>query len=155
MLVQCQFKSASSYRINGSYANDPKLARNPGEAEVYIRPHDATNYLASGTVPHYLGQWQRQHETDRNFRRKSSARGVRVLQGQVAQAGTGTKERERAAHGTKRGHGREHQRSQHAGDGQSLAVQQVFQREHHRPLPEIAERGVVGEIGVLSVGRVP
>ena len=154
MPVQCQFKSASSYRINGSYANDPKLARNPGEAEVYIRPQDA-NCSASGTVPHYLGQWQRQHETDRNFRRKISARGVCVLQGQVAQAGTGTKERERAARGTKSGHGRAHQRSQYAGDGQSLAVQQVFQREHHRPLPEIAERGVIGEIGVLSVGRVP
>ena len=32
---------ASDYRLNDSYANDPKLARNSGEAEVYIHPEDA------------------------------------------------------------------------------------------------------------------
>lgn len=32
---------ASDYRLNDSYANDPKLARNAGEAGVYIHPEDA------------------------------------------------------------------------------------------------------------------
>ena len=32
---------ASDYRMNDSYANDPTLARNAGEPEVYIHPHDA------------------------------------------------------------------------------------------------------------------
>ena len=32
---------ASDYRMNDSYANDPKLARNAGEAGVYIHPEDA------------------------------------------------------------------------------------------------------------------
>ncbi|MCY4360824.1 MAG: molybdopterin-dependent oxidoreductase [Gammaproteobacteria bacterium] len=32
---------ASDYRMNDSYANDPTLARNAGESEVYIHPQDA------------------------------------------------------------------------------------------------------------------
>ncbi len=32
---------ASDYRMNDSYANDPTLARNAGEPEVYIHPQDA------------------------------------------------------------------------------------------------------------------
>ncbi len=32
---------ASDYRLNDSYANDPKLARNAGDAGVYIHPEDA------------------------------------------------------------------------------------------------------------------
>ena len=32
---------ASDYRMNDSYANDPKLARNAGDAGVYIHPEDA------------------------------------------------------------------------------------------------------------------
>ena len=32
---------ASDYRMNDSYANDPKLARNAGDPEVYIHPQDA------------------------------------------------------------------------------------------------------------------
>ena len=32
---------ASDYRLNDSYANDPKLARNAGDARVYIHPEDA------------------------------------------------------------------------------------------------------------------
>lgn len=34
---------ASDYRMNDSYANDPRLIRNAGEAEVYIHPQDAAH----------------------------------------------------------------------------------------------------------------
>ena len=42
---------ASDYRMNDSYANDPTLARNAGEAEVYIHPQDAERLEVGNGAP--------------------------------------------------------------------------------------------------------
>ena len=42
---------ASDYRMNDSYANDPTLARNAGEAEVYIHPQDAERLGVGNGAP--------------------------------------------------------------------------------------------------------
>ena len=83
---------ASDYRMNDSYANDPKLARNAGEAEVYIHPLDAARLgirngapvtlsndtgslkltatideiAVPGVVVSYKGRWPKQEQEKKN-----------------------------------------------------------------------------------------
>ena len=83
---------ASDYRMNDSYANDPKLARNAGEPEVHIHPQDAKrlgiadgapvtlsnengsltltatidDMAMPGVVVSYKGRWPKQEQQGKN-----------------------------------------------------------------------------------------